>query len=104
MSMININVYCPSTKQTIKIENLTKDSSIYDLKRIIYDKTGTPPEHQIIQLNNKKIPNRYDSKKWEKLGINENTNIEMIYAMEGGCVGCRANLCCCGGSCRCQIM
>ncbi|KAF2068706.1 hypothetical protein CYY_009974 [Polysphondylium violaceum] len=103
MPMINMNIYCPSTNQTIGIEGLTEGSSIKDLKRIIYERTGTPPEHQTIQIDNKKIPKRYDSKKWEKLGINDKTNVQMIYAMDGGC-GCGCDICGCGCDACCQII
>ncbi|KAK5584742.1 hypothetical protein RB653_006359 [Dictyostelium firmibasis] len=94
-----MKVHCqfPSTKEIIQFEGLDpKETTINDLKNIIYYKTGTPVPNQVIELDTKRLSNRYDYKKLSKFNLTENSNLRMVYSLEGG--GGVAN------GCTCQIL
>ncbi|EAL66081.1 hypothetical protein DDB_G0282443 [Dictyostelium discoideum AX4] len=104
-----MKVHCqfPSTKEIIQFEGLDpKETTINDLKNIIYYKTGTPVSNQVIEFDTKRLSNRYDNKKLSKLHLAENSSViiilkiyiylRMVYSLEGG-----------GGvasGCSCQIL
>ncbi|EAL60452.1 hypothetical protein DDB_G0293906 [Dictyostelium discoideum AX4] len=92
-----------NNNETIDFEVDQDNTLLVDLKQMIYNKTGTPVNRQSIELENKKLPHRYDKKSISKLHINESSNIRVVYVLEGGCCGVGCDICGCGGSCRCSI-
>ncbi|KAM9964095.1 hypothetical protein ACTFIW_005746 [Dictyostelium discoideum] len=94
---MKVDCQFPSTKEIIQFEGLDpKETTINDLKNIIYYKTGTPVSNQVIEFDTKRLSNRYDNKKLSKLHLTENSNLRMVYSLEGG-----------GGvasGCSCQIL
>ncbi|KAN0031282.1 hypothetical protein ACTA71_010371 [Dictyostelium dimigraforme] len=104
---MKINCQLPNNEnETIEFDVNIEKTSIHDLKSLIYEKTGTPIHNQTIELDNKKLPCRYDKKSLSKLHIQESSNIRVIYSIAGGCdcCGCGCDICGCGGNCRCSIM
>ncbi|EGG24209.1 hypothetical protein DFA_06356 [Cavenderia fasciculata] len=101
-----MKVHCPTLEKTIDIQVEDNDKLI-DVKHQIYDKTGTPPAHQLLGFEGSKVfSKRNDKKKISSLHLDNNSNITMIYSMAGGCdccgIGC--DICGCGGNCRCSIL
>ncbi|EGC30395.1 hypothetical protein DICPUDRAFT_41498 [Dictyostelium purpureum] len=104
---MKINCQLPNhTNEEFDFDNIDLEhTSLVDLKTRIYDRTGTPIENQVIEIDNKRLPCRYDKKSLSKLHINESSNLRVVYVLDGGCdcCGCGCDLCGCGGSCRCSI-
>ncbi|KAN0029234.1 hypothetical protein ACTFIV_011113 [Dictyostelium citrinum] len=103
-----MKIHCKiaSNNETLDFDVDQKNTSLVDLKEMIHDKTGTDTNLINIELDNKKLPCRYDKKSLYKLHIEESSNIRVIYSIAGGCdcCGCGCDICGCGGNCRCSIM
>ncbi|KAM9998252.1 hypothetical protein ACTFIY_007885 [Dictyostelium cf. discoideum] len=100
---MKVNCHLPNNEnQTIEFDLNLEKTSIHDLKSLISDKTGTPIHNLIIEMDKKKLTTKYDKKKLSNFKVSENSDIRMMYDLEGGCGG-GCDLCGLGGGCHCVV-
>ncbi|KAN0009816.1 hypothetical protein ACTFIU_007119 [Dictyostelium citrinum] len=100
---MKVNCQLPNNEnETIELDFITEKTSIHDLKSLIFDKTGTPIHNQIIEMDKKKLPTKYDKKKLSSFKVSQSSDIRMVYDLEGGCGG-GCDICGLGGGCQCVI-
>ncbi|KAK5584740.1 hypothetical protein RB653_006357 [Dictyostelium firmibasis] len=101
---MKVNCQLPNINENTLELDIDKDSgSINDIKSMIYNLHGVPIEHQIIEIDNKKLPSKFDKKKLSNFKVTDSTNIRVLYDLNGGC-GAGCDCCGLGGGCRCEIL
>ncbi|KAN0009815.1 hypothetical protein ACTFIU_007118 [Dictyostelium citrinum] len=100
---MKVKCQLPNIEENILELDIDNDSSINDIKSKIYNLHGVPVEHQIIEIDNKKLPTKFDKKKLSNFKVTDSTNIRVLYDLNGGC-GAGCDCCGLGGGCHCAIL